>query len=95
MVLGQLDLEAPKMLGGDPERATAYLEKGDKLNQQNSMLKLQLARAYFRTKRIGDAKKELDEIAKMKPDPSYLPEHKEALEGAEQLRKEIEQQAAK
>jgi tetratricopeptide (TPR) repeat protein len=95
MVLGQLDLEAPKMLGGDPERATATLEKGDKLNQQNSMLKLQLAEAYFRTKRINDAKKVLDEIAKMKPDPNYLPEHQEALDGAEKLRKKIDEQAAK
>jgi tetratricopeptide (TPR) repeat protein len=95
MVLGQLDLEAPKMMGGDPERAIAYLEKGDKLNLQNSMLKLRLAEAYFRTKRINDAKKELDEIAKMKPDPNYLPEHKEALEGAEKLRQEIEKQAVK
>jgi hypothetical protein len=59
------------------------------------MLKLRLAEAYFRTKRINDAKKELDEIAKMKPDPNYLPEHKEALEGAEKLRQEIEKQAAK
>jgi tetratricopeptide (TPR) repeat protein len=95
MVLGQLDLEAPKMMGGDPERAIAYLEKGDKLNLQNSMLKLRLAEAYFRTKRFNDAKKELDEIAKMKPDPNYLPEHKEALEGAEKLRQQIEQQTAK
>jgi tetratricopeptide (TPR) repeat protein len=93
MVLGQLDLEAPKMMGGDPERAIAYLEKGDKLNLQNSMLKLRLAEAYFRTKRINDAKKELDEIAKMTPDPNYLPEHKEALEGAEKLRQQIEQTA--
>jgi tetratricopeptide (TPR) repeat protein len=95
MVLGQLDLEAPKMMGGDPERAITYLEKGDKLNPQNSMLKLQLAEAYFRTKRINDAKQELDEIAKMKPDPNFLPEHKEALEGAEKLRQKMEQQTAK
>jgi tetratricopeptide (TPR) repeat protein len=91
MILGQVSLEAPKMLGGDPAAAVEYLQKGDRLDNANPMLKLQLAEAYFKTDRIPDAKKKLDEIDKIPPDPDYLPENREVLEGVKDLRKRIEE----
>jgi tetratricopeptide (TPR) repeat protein len=91
MILGQVSLEAPKMLGGDPSAAVEYLQKGDRLDNANTMLKLQLAEAYYKTDRISDAKKKLDEIEKVAPDPDYLPEHREVLEGVKDLRKRIEE----
>jgi tetratricopeptide (TPR) repeat protein len=91
MALGQVDLESPKVLGGDPERAVENLEKGVRLDPANSMMKLRLAEAYLKTNRVKDATNELDEIEKTTPDPKYLPEHKEVLTEAAQLRTKIEQ----
>ena len=93
MVLGQVSLEAPKMLGGDAAQAVEYLQKGDRLDHANPMLKLQLAEAYFKTDRIPDAKKKLDEIEKLPADPNYLPEQRDVLEGVKDLRKRIEEKA--
>lgn len=91
MVLGQVDLQSPKLLGGDPDRAVETLEKGARLDPNNSLMKLRLAEAYFKTKRVKEATKELDEIQEMIPDPKYLPEHKDVLAEAAELRTKIEQ----
>ncbi|MGA9996964.1 MAG: TRAP transporter TatT component family protein, partial [Pyrinomonadaceae bacterium] len=51
MVLGQVDLDAPKMFGGDPQRALENLEKGLKFGGNNALLRLHLARAYLAVNR--------------------------------------------
>lgn len=86
MVLGQLDLEAPMMMGGDPENAVKLLEKGLKYGENNSPLRLRLAQAYKAVGRKDDARKQLNAIISMKtPNPDYLPEHKEAVEEARKM----------
>jgi tetratricopeptide (TPR) repeat protein len=86
MVLGQVELEAGRMLG-DPEKAVEYLEKGLKFGPNNPLLRLRLAQAYLRVNRQQDARKQLDAIMALTPDPNYLPEYKEA---ATEARKMIE-----
>ncbi|MBD0373914.1 MAG: tetratricopeptide repeat protein [Pyrinomonadaceae bacterium] len=77
MVLGQVELEAGRMMG-DPLKAVEYLEKGLKFGPNNPLLRLRLAQAYQKVGRKDDARKQLDAIQSLTPDPNYLPEHKEA-----------------
>ncbi|HEX8774796.1 MAG TPA: TRAP transporter TatT component family protein [Pyrinomonadaceae bacterium] len=84
MVLGQVELEAGRMMG-DPELAVQYLEKGLKIGPNNPLLRLRLAQAYARVNRRDDARKQLDAILKLTPDPNYLPEHKEASDEARKM----------
>jgi len=83
--LGQLYLQAPKILGGDVAKAIGYLEKGLKVGPENALLRLRLAEAYHAAKRDGDAKKQIEYINSMKFDPEYAAEYKEALEQAKKL----------
>ena len=43
MVLGMVDLQAPQLLGGDPQKAVAELEKGLHVGNTNAFLHLHLA----------------------------------------------------
>lgn len=85
MVLGQLYLEAPRLLGGDTDKAIAYLEKGLKVGPDNSLLRLRLAQAYRGARRNAEARAQIAHILKMKPHPDYLPEHEEAVREAHKL----------
>lgn len=85
LALGEIDLDLPDVLGGDPERAVAELERGLKFGENNALLRYQLARAYYQVGRHADARKQADAILKMKPPPGYKPEYEEAAEGARRL----------
>lgn len=85
MVLGRLDLEVPEWLGGDRRRALATLEKGLQFGPENSLLRLELAKAYTANKRPADAREQLNFILAMKPDPEFLPEYKECVSEAREL----------
>jgi hypothetical protein len=85
LALGQLDTELPQMLGGDPARAVATLEKGMRYGSNNALMHLRLAEAYLALRRKDDARREVNYILNAKPNPEYLPEHKEAVERAREL----------
>jgi tetratricopeptide (TPR) repeat protein len=85
MVLGQVELELPRLMGGDPQLGVKHLEKGLQFGPDNALLRLRLGEAYLATGRKDDARKQLDVLMSMKPNPEYLPEHKEALEEARKL----------
>ncbi|HVG30567.1 MAG TPA: TRAP transporter TatT component family protein [Pyrinomonadaceae bacterium] len=85
LALGQLDVELPKMLGGDPERAVATLEKGMRYGSNNALMHLRLAEAYLALRRKDEARREVNYILNSKPNPDYLPEHKEAVKRAQEL----------
>ena len=85
MVLGQLYLQAPRMLGGDIDKAIGYLEKGLKFGETNALLRLRLAEAYHAAKRDGEARKQIAYITTMKVDPNYTAEYKQAIEEAKKL----------
>jgi tetratricopeptide (TPR) repeat protein len=89
MALGQVYLKAPRMLGGDQQKAVAMLEKGLRFGENNAFLRLRLAEAYVAVKRYDDARKQLDALVNLKPHPDYMPEYKEAVAEAEKLRSRI------
>lgn len=89
MVLGLLDLKAPKIVGGDPQRAVTEMEKGLQFGKGNAFLRLHLAEAYAAVGRSGDSRQQVDAILSLTPDPNYLPELHEAQTQARQLSDKI------
>ena len=89
MVLGLLDLEAPRIVGGDPQQAVVEMEKGLRFGGANAFLRLHLAEAYQAAQRPADARQQLNAILTMAPDPNYLPELKEAQTKANQMLEKI------
>jgi tetratricopeptide (TPR) repeat protein len=87
--LGRLYLQAPKLLGGDPSKAVEYLEKGVKLNPNNTLMRYELAAAYETVKRNAEAKKQIETLMSTSPDPKYMAEHKQAIENAQKLLEKI------
>lgn len=85
MALGQVDLEAPKFLGGDSKRAVEVLEKNLRFGETNALYRLRLAQAYLAVNRQEDARKELNAILNMTPNPDYLPEYNDAVNEARKL----------
>ncbi|HLN99289.1 MAG TPA: TRAP transporter TatT component family protein [Pyrinomonadaceae bacterium] len=85
MVLGLVNLQAPKLIGGDPQKAVDEMEKGLRFGKTNALLHLHLAEAYLRVGRTADARRQLNEILSMTPDQGYLPEYKEAVSKAQKL----------
>jgi len=85
LALGQLDLELPEMLGGNDERAVEVLERGLAFGADNAPLRLKLAEAYLKMRRPQDARRQLQAVLQMKPDPDYLPEYGEAAAQARKL----------
>jgi tetratricopeptide (TPR) repeat protein len=88
--LGRLYLKAPGVMGGDVATATEYLQKGLKLNPSNPMLKYYLAEAFEQANRDADAKKQLEGLFALTPDPLHVPEHKDAMAKAQKLLKKLE-----
>jgi tetratricopeptide (TPR) repeat protein len=87
--LGRLYLQAPKMMGGDPAKAIEYLQKGIKLNPNHTLMRYHLAEAYEETDRHTDAKKQIESLMSINPDPKYIAEHKQAVEKAKKLLEKI------
>jgi tetratricopeptide (TPR) repeat protein len=83
-VLAQIEL-ATRLTGGDAKKAIDYLEKAIKLKDDNSNLHLHLAEAYLADNRPADAKKQLEFVLKMKPNPDYLPEYEESQKDARKM----------
>ena len=89
MALGQLDLEAPRMMGGDSKRAVEVLEKGLRYGETNALYHLRLAQAYLAVNREEDARRQLTTLLDMKPGPDYLPEYNDAATQARRLLEEV------
>ncbi len=88
--LGQLYLEAPRLMGGDHQKAVEYLEKGLRFGANNPLLRLRLAEAYEAADRVPDARKQIEYISQMTTDPEYQPEYKDAVEKAKKLQEKID-----
>lgn len=89
LALGEIDLDLPELMGGDHKRAVEELEKGLRFGEDNALLRLRLAEAYYEVKRKEDARAQAQAILKMKPDPEFMPEYREAADGARQLLKKL------
>jgi Tfp pilus assembly protein PilF len=90
MVLGLVYLDEPRIVGGDPQKAVAIMEKGLPFGQSNAFLHLHLAEAYMQTGRTADARWQLNAIISMTPDQNNLPEYKEAVGDARKLLEKLE-----
>jgi tetratricopeptide (TPR) repeat protein len=82
--LAQVEL-ATRLKGGDAEKAVELLEKGRQIAPENSNIRLHLGEAYLAVKRDADARKELDYVLNMKPNPEFMPEHRECVDKAKKL----------
>ena len=87
--LGRLYLQAPRVLGGDANKATEYLEKGLQFGPNNSLMRFHLAEAYTAAERTADARKQLEALFAITPDPKYAAEHSEAVEKAKKLQAKL------
>jgi tetratricopeptide (TPR) repeat protein len=89
VVLGQLYLESPRMLGGDVSKAISYLEKGIKVGPDNAVMRAKLAAAYAEAHRNEDARKQIDTLMTMKPSPDFQPEYNDAVAEAKKIQEKI------
>ena len=83
-VLGQLEI-GTKLVGGSVETAAELFEKGIELEKFNGEMRIHLAEAYLTLDRNADAKKQLEFVLQMKPNPAYLPEYSQQVEKAKKL----------
>jgi tetratricopeptide (TPR) repeat protein len=88
--LGRLYLQAPKVLGGDTHKAIEYLEKGVKLNPTHGLMHFHLAEAYEYANRDAEAKKQIEALMAVTPDPKYAAEHRNAVEKGKKLLEKLE-----
>ncbi len=87
--LGRLYMQAPRVLGGDLNKAIEYLEKGLKFGANNSLLRFYLAEAYEDANRTSEAKKQIEAIMAITPEPNYAAEHSDAVARAKKLLERI------
>jgi len=83
--LAQVELSTAGLMGGKPEKAVEYLEKGLSIEKENTYLYLHLAEAYLAIGKKAEAKKQLETLINKKPNPDYLPEYNETVEKAKKL----------
>ncbi len=83
-VLAQIELET-RMYGGRAEKAVEFLEKALESEKENQNLHLRLAQAYLVMKKADEARKQLDTLLKMEPDPEYIPEYRAGVELAKKM----------
>jgi TRAP transporter T-component len=88
--LGRLYLQAPRVLGGDATKAISYLEKGLKFGPNNSLMRFHLAEAYETADRNTDARKQIEALLAITPDPKYVAEHNSAVEKAKKLQEKLD-----
>jgi tetratricopeptide (TPR) repeat protein len=88
--LGRLYLQAPTVLGGDTDKAIEYLQKGIKLNPNHALMRFHLAEAYESNNRDAEAKKQIESLMALTPDPKHTAEHNQALEKAKKLLEKLE-----
>ena len=82
--LAEIEL-ATRLTGGDAKKAVDYLEKAIEIHSDNTYLHLHLAKAYLAVNRQEDAKKQLDFVLKMKPNPEYMFKYEESQREARKM----------
>ncbi len=83
--LGQLEMATRTLKGGTIAKAIEFYEKGLEVSPDNANIRLHLAEAYLAAKKDADAKKQLNALFALIPDPVYEPEHKVAVEKGKAL----------
>jgi len=92
MALGQVYMKAPKIFGGDVQKAIDYFQKGLKVGNNNGLLYLRLAQAYAEEHRTEDARQQLKILFEKKATPGYEPEYNDAIKEGHELEEKLKQQ---
>ena len=92
MALGQVYMKAPKIFGGDIQKAIDYFQKGLKVGENNGLLHLRLAEAYAEAHRNDDARQQLKILFEKKATPGYEPEYNDAIKEGHELEEKLKQQ---
>ena len=82
--LAQVELET-RFTGGSAQKAAELIEKALTTEKDNTNLHLHLAMAYLQLDRDAEAKKHLEQILQMKPNPDFAIEYRECVEKAKNL----------
>jgi len=82
--LAQIELQTV-LTGGKAEKSVEYLEKAVEIEKDNTSLRLHLADAYLAVNRDAEARKQLDELLKMKPNADYIPEYNQDVAAAKKM----------
>lgn len=85
LVLGELYLKSPRILGGSTDKAIENLEKGVRLGPDNAILHAHLAQAYMQAQRPEEARRQINFVLTMKPAAGYEPEYNEAVTEVKKL----------
>src|SRR5690349_6200140 len=91
MALGQVYMKAPKIFGGDVQKAIDYFQKGLKVGDNNGLLHLRLAEAYAEEHRNEDARQQLKILFEKKATPGYEPEYNDAVKKGRELEEKLKQ----
>ena len=83
--LGQLEMATRTLKNGTTEKAIEFYEKGVEVSPDNANLRLHLAEAYLAAKKEVEAKKQLNALLGLTPNPLYEVEHKIAVEKGKAL----------
>lgn len=83
-VLAQIELET-KLYGGSAEKAVEILEMALQAETNNMNLHLHAGEAYLQLKKESDARRHLEKVLQMKPNPDYAIECREAVDKAKKL----------
>jgi tetratricopeptide (TPR) repeat protein len=82
--LAQVELET-RFTGGSAQKAADLIEKALATEKDNTNLHLHLAMAYLQLDRNAEAKKHLEQILQMKPNPDFAIEYRECADKAKNL----------
>jgi tetratricopeptide (TPR) repeat protein len=82
--LAQVELET-RFTGGSAQKAADLIEKALTTEKDNTNLHLHLAMAYLQLDRDAEAKKHLEQILQMKPNPDFAIEYRECADKAKNL----------
>lgn len=88
--LGRLYLQAPRVLGGDTGKAIGFLEKGVHIAPNNALMRYHLAEAYEAAGRDGEARKQIEALMAINPDPKFAAEHNDAMTKAKKLLEKLD-----
>lgn len=85
VVLAEVEMKTRFLGGGKASQAVAFLETAAHLSPNNSRTRLHLAEAYLAVDRDAEAKRQLEELINMQPDPNYAVEHEAAVAEARKI----------
>jgi tetratricopeptide (TPR) repeat protein len=83
-IIAQVEMST-NLIGGEARNAVEALEKAIAIEPNNSMVRVNLARAYLALNKSAPAREQLHYVLKMDPPKGYLPEHRASLETAKRL----------